>query len=268
MKRGGVPPWILAVFWLLVACLARWPGRGQPTPTPERTAAWLAGVAAAPLAGVAGVALAGPSTGAWAAGLVALSAIHALASRGGRSETLLVLVELLGLAGLGWLERSRRRWAWTSGLATLAAQAAWLLSYAPEAWAPETTAWRLVRCSGASLTRVLGIEYELVVPHARYALPLTALFVALALRGAGRLAALARWVLVAGAALPFALGAVLALASGNVAALQAQRLAAALPFWALLVASGLASLAPTRAWAAGAAVLGSLAAFLALALVR
>lgn len=135
-------------------------------------------------------------------------------------------------------------------------------------WIPETTAGGVIRCAGASFTRVVGLEYQLVVPHARYALPLTALFVALMVRGALRLPPRARVLLVAGASLPFALGATLALFTGRVTPLQASRLIAALPFTALLTAAGLASLRGARAWAAGTAVLGSLAASLALALGR
>ena len=50
--------------------------------------------------------------------------------------------------------------------------------------------------------------------------------------------------------------------------LQATRLLAGLPFVAVLMAVGLASLRGLRAWAAGAAALGALVSFLTLALVR
>ena len=133
---------------------------------------------------------------------------------------------------------------------------------------PATSFQGLVRCSGASFTRVIGLEYHLLVSHSRYLLPLTLLFVALMVRGASRLPARPRGLLVAGVLLPFALAAVLALTTGRVTPLQAQRLVAALPFVALLMASGLASLRGLLAWAAGTAVLGTLAAFLALALAR
>ena len=99
-------------------------------------------------------------------------------------------------------------------------------------------------------------------------LPLTLLFVALAAGGAVRLPARMRTWLLAGAVLPFVLGAALALAIGRVLPLQAIRLLAALPFVALLMASGLASLRGRLGWAAGTAVLATLAAFLALALAR
>jgi 4-amino-4-deoxy-L-arabinose transferase-like glycosyltransferase len=135
-------------------------------------------------------------------------------------------------------------------------------------WIPETTLEGVVRCAGASFTRVIGLEYQLVVPHARYVLPLSVLFVALMLRGATRLPARPRGLLLAGASFPFALGAAMALITGRVTPLQANRLLAALPFVALLTAAGLASLSGTRAWAAGTAVAGTLAAFLALALGR
>jgi hypothetical protein len=115
---------------------------------------------------------------------------------------------------------------------------------------------------------VAGLEYHLAVPHARYVLPVTALFVALMALGAARLSPRSRGLLVAGAALPFALGATLALVTGRVMPLQATRLVAALPFLAVLLAVGLASLRGRRAWAAGAIVAASLLAFLALALAR
>jgi hypothetical protein len=131
---------------------------------------------------------------------------------------------------------------------------------------PETTHEAVARCTGASFTRVLGIEYQLVVSQARYVLPLTALFVALMARGALQLTGRVRVLLVAGALLPFALGATLAAITGRVTPLQAHRLLAAMPFVALLMAGGLASLHGTLAWAAGTAVGGTLVAFLALAL--
>jgi len=135
-------------------------------------------------------------------------------------------------------------------------------------WIPEATASGILRCTGASFTRVAGLEYHLAVSHARYVIPLTALFVGLMALGASRLPARLRGLLVAGAALPFALGAALALVTGRVMPLQATRLLAALPFVALLMAAGLASLRGWRAWIAGATVGGALVAFLALALAR
>ena len=86
--------------------------------------------------------------------------------------------------------------------------------------------------------------------------------------GAASLPSRARGLLVAGALLPFALGAALALATGRVTPLQALRLLAGLPFLAVLMAVGLASLRGVRAWAAGAAALGTLVSFLTLALAR
>ena len=135
-------------------------------------------------------------------------------------------------------------------------------------WIPAATASGIVRCTGASFTRVAGLEYHLAVSHARYVVPLTALVVGLMAWGARRLPGWARGPLAAGAVLPFALGAVLALATGRVLPLQATRLVAALPFVALLVGAGLGSLRGWRAWASGAAVAGTLAIFLALALAR
>jgi hypothetical protein len=135
-------------------------------------------------------------------------------------------------------------------------------------WIPEATASGILRCTGASFTRVAGLEYHLAVSQARHVIPLTALFVVLMAWGGASLPARGRWPLVAGALLPFALGATLALATGRVTPLQAPRLLAGLPFLAILVAVGLASLRGLRAWAAGAAVGGALVSFLTLALVR
>ena len=136
------------------------------------------------------------------------------------------------------------------------------------AWIPEVTAEGILRCTGASFTRVAGLEYHLAVSRAYYAAPLTALFAGLMAWGTARLPARARGLLVAGALLPFALGATLALATGRVMPLQASRLLAGLPFVAVLVAAGLASLAGWRLWAAGAVVGGTLVWFLTLALVQ
>ena len=57
---------------------------------------------------------------------------------------------------------------------------------------PEATASGILRCTGASFTRVAGLEYHLAVSHARYVIPLTALFVGLMAWGAARLPARAR----------------------------------------------------------------------------
>jgi hypothetical protein len=136
------------------------------------------------------------------------------------------------------------------------------------AWIPEATVSGILRCAGASFTRVAGLEYHLAVSHARYVIPLTALFVGLMAWGAARLPARPRELLLAGALLPFALGATLALATGRVTPLQASRLLAGLPFVAVLMAVGLASLRGLRAWATGAAAFGALVSFLTLALAR
>jgi 4-amino-4-deoxy-L-arabinose transferase-like glycosyltransferase len=178
-----------------------------------------------------------------------------------------------------WLasRRDRRAAAGLAALVALAvvAAAAFLgLARSPfdlgqvPAWMPATTTQGLVRCSGASFARVIGLEYHLVVSHSRYLLPLTLLFVTLMISGAIALPARPRGLLVAAAVLPFAFGAALALTGGRVMPLQAQRLVAALPFAALLLAAGLASLRGACAWSAGALVIGSLVAFQALALAR
>jgi hypothetical protein len=180
---------------------------------------------------------------------------------------------------LAWLalRRGRRSAAWLAAgmaLAVVAAAASLGLARSPfdygeiPPWIPETTLAGVVRCAGASFTRVIGLEYQLVVPQARYAVPLTAIFVALMVQGAVRLPARWRALLLAGTFIPIALGAVMALVTGRVSPLQANRLLAALPFVALLMASGLASLSRARAWPAGTLVGGALAAFLALALAR
>jgi 4-amino-4-deoxy-L-arabinose transferase-like glycosyltransferase len=135
-------------------------------------------------------------------------------------------------------------------------------------WVPETTLAGMVRCAGASFTRVAGLEYHLVVPRALEVIPLTALLVGLMVFGAARVGPRMRALLVAGLALPFLAGLALAPAIGRVTPLQAHRMLAALPFAALLTAVGLASLRGFRAWAAGVVVGGTVAAFLALALAR
>jgi hypothetical protein len=278
----------------------------------------LAGALAAPLATLVAVALSGPRAGAWAGLLVALSPIHALASRAGGPEPVLVLSLLvalwlavvlerhghgalagalgLALGGLvamsaapafaavalvipAWLgvRRERRALAALTLLVAIAlAAAAAYLGFARSpldygvvpSWIPETTSEGMLRCAGASFTRLLGLEYQLVVPHARDALPLTTLFLALMARGARALPSRSRALLVAGAALPFVFAAAMALASGRVTPLQASRLLAALPFVVLLLAAGLGSLRGRSAWAAGGAVLGALAVFLSLSLAR
>jgi hypothetical protein len=183
-------------------------------------------------------------------------------------------VAFLSLIWLTWRRRALGALSALAAVALVGVAALLGLARSPldygeiPAWIPETTLEGVARCAGASFTRVIGVEYQLLVPHARYVLPLTALFVALMLRGATRLPARPRGLLLAGASLPFALGAAMALIMGRVTPLQANRLLAALPFVALLTAAGLASLSGTRAWTTGTAVAGTLAAFLALALGR
>jgi hypothetical protein len=130
---------------------------------------------------------------------------------------------------------------------------------------PRTTLDSLVRCSGASFTRLLGLEYHLAFPQARYVLPLTLAFVALMVRGALQVPPRTRGLLAAGALAPFSLAALVAVTTGTVAPMQADRLLAALPFTALLLGTGIASIPGRAAWAAGVAVAGPLAYFLTLA---
>jgi mannosyltransferase len=301
----------------LSARAALWTRATGTSETALRLPSALAGTLAAALAALVAGQLAGPLAAAWAGGLVALSPIHALASREAGSDATFVLVLLAALAALFRVETSGSRLTAavlglalgvlsSSGVAAFATVAAlsalWLtlradrrgaaglaiavaagvvagaahlgLARSPldygevPSWIPGATASGILRCTGASFTRLAGIEYHLVTSHARYALPLTALLVGLMARGAARLPPRARRLLVAGAVLPFAVGATLALATARVLPLQATRLLAALPFLALLTATGLASLRGWRAWAAGTAVAGSLAALLSLALAR
>ncbi len=135
-------------------------------------------------------------------------------------------------------------------------------------WVPETTATGMLRCAGASFTRVAGLEYHLVFSRALEVVPLTAFFVGLMALGAARLGRRTGGLLAAGAGLPFLLGLALAPAIGRVTPLQAHRMLPGLPFVAVLVAVGLASLRGWRSWAGGVVVGGAVAAFLALALVR
>lgn len=306
--------WEQARLPVALACALGALVAGSSGAAPEVPSA-IAGALAAGLAALLAAELAGPLAAFWAGGLVALSPIHALASREAIPEAPLVLILLLALwlvvrveaseryaeaAALGlavgvlavsgvtafvaaaillpvWAaqrhdRRRPARLAALVALATTGAACAFGLARHPfdygeiPTWMPATTLMGVVRCTGASFTRVVGLEYQLAVSHARYVLPLTALFVALMARGAARLPARPRRLLVTGALLPFALGAVMALGTGHVTPLQANRLLAALPFVALLVASGLASLRGTSAWAAGTVVGGTLVAFLALAL--
>jgi len=238
-------------------------------------AAWV-GVLAAPLAGLVAARLLGRAAAPWAFALVALSPIHTLAIRHGGTEAGLhsaIMLCLWLLAGAARRGRLGVGGAVAAALATAVAGAVLAYVQTPLAygdaasWIPATTAAKLVRCAGASFTRVLGLEYQLVVPQARYVLPLTLAFVALMARGARTLAIAPRVLMVTGALAPVALGVALALATGRVTPLQANRLTTALPFTSLLLAAGLASLRGRSAWAGGVLVLGSLAAFLALALL-
>ncbi len=277
----------------------------------------LAGVLTVVLVALVAARMAGPRGAAWGGALVALSPIHALASRQAGPESPLLLLLAVALLLLAEVEASGRRLlavalglvlgglalsgtAAVAGFALLAvlwlalrgdrrpaatlAGAIGLVALAVAAlagcarspldfgaipsWVPETTASGIVRCAGASFTRVGGLEYHLVVSRALEVIPLTAFFVGLMAWGASRLGRRTRVLLVAGAALPFLLGMALAPAVGRVTPLQAHRMLAALPFVALLMAAGLASLRGLRAWAAGILAVGTVAGFLALALVR
>jgi hypothetical protein len=183
------------------------------------------------------------------------------------------------LAPLAWLalrpdRRGHAGLATVAALAAAAGVAALGLARSPfdlgeiPSWIPEATASGVVRCAGASFTRLAGLEYHLLVAHARAVLPLTLLLVALMVLGARRLERPARWAFAGGAVVPFALGAALALATGRVAPLQAGRLLATLPFLAVLTAAGFASLRGRAAKAVALAVAVTLSAFLALALAR
>jgi hypothetical protein len=165
-----------------------------------------------------------------------------------------VALALLSLAWLAW-PRERRGEAGlsaASAAATLLLLAALGLSRSPlhpldtPAWVPQTTVSGLLRCTGASLTRVAGIEYHLLVPHARYALPATLAFAALAVAGARRIRPRLAVLLACGALLPPVLAMAGALALGRVTPLQAHRLLPALPFVALLMAVGTGTLAGAR----------------------
>jgi hypothetical protein len=133
---------------------------------------------------------------------------------------------------------------------------------------PATTLSSLVRCSGASFTRIAGIEYHLVVPHARWVSPLTLGVIALAVLGFLRTKPRLARLLAACTILPFLLGPVLALASGRVTPLQATRLEYALPFLAVLEGAGLASLRGRTRVVVAVGLAAVLAGFLALALAR
>jgi mannosyltransferase len=255
-------------------------------------AAWAGGlVALSPILTLASRA-AGPETPLVLVLLLALILLEEVESSGSRSRAAALGLAVGGLAvsgvaafaavalvPLAWLAlRADRRPAAALATAVAAAQAtaAALLGLARSpldygeipTWVPDTTVIGVARCAGASFTRVMGLEYQLVVSHSREVVPLTALFVALTVRGAARLPARPRSLLVAGALLPFALGATLALATGRVTPLQSTRLLAALPFLAVLAARGLASLRGWRGWVSGLVVGATTVAFLSLALAR
>ncbi len=212
-------------------------------------------------------------SGRWPAAMALGLVLGVLAASGTAAVAAFTLLAVAWLA----LRADRRKAAIAAGAtglvvlagATLAGGARSPLAFgAIPSWVPETTASGMVRCAGASFTRVAGLEYHLVVSQAREVAPLTALFVGLMAWGAGRAGGRTRALLVAGAALPFVLGLALAPAVGRVTPLQAQRMLAALPFVALLMAVGLASFRGLRAWAAGVVVGATAAAFLAPALAR
>ncbi len=309
-RRSGPTP-------LDAAALAWWTGLAGASETALRSPSALAGVLTAVLVALVAARLAGLRGAAWAGALVALSPIHALASRQVGSESPLVALLALALLLLIRIEASPARseaialglllgtlaadgTAAPAGFALLAV--AWLALRAdrrPSAilagaaglvvctgaalagrlrspldfgaipsWVPEATVAGIVRCAGASFTQVAGLEYHLVVSRALEVIPLTALFVGVMALGASRVDLRTRALLAAGAALPFLLGLALAPALGRVTPLQAHRMLAGLPFVAVLMAVGLAALRGWRAWVAGAAVGGTVAAFLALALLR
>jgi hypothetical protein len=197
--------------------------------------------------------------------------VGVLAATGGASLAAIAVLQVVWLA----VRADRRRVAAVSVLAAVLVLVAtgalgFLRSpFAPieaAGWIPPTTLSRLVRCSGASFTRVVGLEYQLSVPHARWVSPLTLVVAGLAALGALRTPRRARWLLVTGALLPFALAAVLALATGRVTPLQAARLVDALPFLAVLEGAGLASLERPTAVLLGGGLLAILGTFLALVL--
>jgi hypothetical protein len=206
-----------------------------------------------------------------------LTAIAAGVAAGGLASSGEAAFAAVAVLWIAWLahrpdRRSHAALACAGALAAASALGVGGLVRSPFAYGeiaaptPETTLESLVRCSGASFTRVIGLEYQLVVSRARLVLPLTFAFVALMARGATRLPRRLRGLLAAGALLPFALGAVLAVITGRVTPLQADRLMAAIPFVVSLMAAGLASLRGRAAWAAGLAVAGTLAFFQVLAL--
>ena len=133
-------------------------------------------------------------------------------------------------------------------------------------WAPATTVLGLLRCAGASFTRVAGLEYHLVASHARSLAPLTVLVLSLVALGARTLSPHRRWLFLGSMVAPFAVGAFLSIVTGSVAPLQAWRMLPAVPFVAVLAGAGVASLGRGSSRAAAGLVLLSTGGFLAVAL--
>ena len=199
-----------------------------------------------------------------ATGVLATSGVAALAA--------------VALVPLGWLAaRADRRRAAALATATAAAfvVAAALLGVARSpldfgeipSWVPATTVSGIARCTGASFTRVAGLEYHLAVSHARFVLPLTALLVGLMALGASRLPdAHAACSSAAPSCRPHS--APRWPSRGPPRTPAGEPPPGRAPFLALLTATGLASLRGGSARAAGLVVAGTTAAFLGLALGR
>jgi hypothetical protein len=209
------------------------------------------------------------ASGRRAAAVVTGLAAGALAASG---EMAFAAVSTLCVAWLGLEARRRTQAGLAAALALGVVAALALAGYARSpldygaygSSLPRTTLESLVRCSGASFTRLLGLDYHLAFPQARYALPLTLAFVALMVRGGMEVPPRTRGLLVTGALAPSSLAAVVAVTTGTVAPMQADRLLAAVPFTALLLGNGIASIPGRAGWAAGLAVAGLLVFFLAL----
>jgi hypothetical protein len=204
------------------------------------------------------------------------AAAHGLAVGGLASASAAGLgLAILQLAWLATRFDRRTRTAVSMGIAGIVAALAGALGvlHSPLAEGaevirvPSTTAVGIVRCAGASFTRVAGFEYQLLVSRALYLSPLTLVVMALALVGAWSLQRRLRWLLLGGVAVPFALGALLALLTGRVTPLQAGRMIVALPALLVLAGAGLASLRGRALVATAAMVLGATTLFLGLALV-
>jgi hypothetical protein len=182
---------------------------------------------------------------------------------------------LLQLAWLAVRRGGRRATAISSGAAVaviaLAGGLGLLTSPLTEGaevvWAPATTLLGMVRCAGASFTRVAGLEYQLVFSHARFLAPLTLVFIVVALLGARALPTRTRALFLGGMGVPFAAGALLALLTGRVTPLQAGRMIAALPPLVALMAVGLASLRGWRLAVTAGLLVGATTLSLTLALV-